>query len=52
MVITEVKNGSLDMIMTPFDKKFDEKKDGLPPRACRPQKSRKKTMGKSESSKN
>ena len=36
MVITGVKNGSPDMILTPFDGKFDEKKDGLPPGVHRP----------------
>ena len=36
MVITRVKNGSADMILTAFDGKFDEKKDEIPPRACRP----------------
>ena len=43
MVITRVKNGSPDMILTAFDWKFHEKKDELPPEACRPQKHRKKT---------
>ena len=36
MVITGVKNGSPDMILTAFDGKFDEKKDEILPRACRP----------------
>ena len=36
MVITRVKNGSPDMILTPFDVKFHEKKDEIPPRACIP----------------
>ena len=27
-----------DMILTPFDGKCDEKKDEIPPRACRPSK--------------
>ena len=36
MVITLVKNGTPDMIMTPFERKFDEKKDKIPPRICRP----------------
>ena len=36
MVITGVKNWSPDMIVTPFDGKFDEKKDEIPPRVCRP----------------
>ena len=35
-VRTGVKNGFPDMIMTPFDGKFDEKKDELPPEAYRP----------------
>ena len=36
MAITRVKNGSPDMILTAFDWKFHEKKDELPPKACRP----------------
>ena len=36
MVITEVKNGSPDMILAPFDGKFDEKKDEIPPGIYRP----------------
>ena len=36
MVITGVKNGSPDMILTAFDGKFHEKKDEIPPGACRP----------------
>ena len=36
MVITGVKNGSPDMILTPFDGKFDEKKDEIPPGVHRP----------------
>ena len=36
MVITQLKNGSPDMILTPFDRKLDEKKDGLPPGVHRP----------------
>ena len=36
MVITRVKNKSLDMILTPFDGNFDEKKDEIPPGICRP----------------
>ena len=36
MVITLVKNGSPDMIPTPFDGNFDEKKDEIPPGICRP----------------
>ena len=39
MVITGVKNGFPDMILTPFDGKFNEKKDEIPPETCRPQKS-------------
>ena len=31
MVITGVKNGSPDMILTAFDWKFDEKKNEIPP---------------------
>ena len=38
MVITRVKNRSPDMILTAFDGKFHEKKDELPPKACRPPK--------------
>ena len=44
MVITEVKNGSPDMILTAFDGKFDEKKDEIPPGSCRPPNKLKKTM--------
>ena len=36
MVITHAKNGSPDMILTAFDRKFHEKKNEIPPRACRP----------------
>ena len=36
MVITRVKNGSPDMIPVAFDRKFDEKKDEIPPGICRP----------------
>ena len=36
MVITEVKNGSPDMIPTPFERKFDEKKDEIPTGICKP----------------
>ena len=59
MVITRFKNASPDMILTAFDGKFHEKKDEIPPKACRPskklkkqcrasgpQKVRKKTMSK------
>ena len=35
-IITRVKNGSTDMILTPFDGKFNEKKDEMPPGICRP----------------
>ena len=47
MVTSGFKNGFPDMILTAFDGKFDEKKDEIPPGACRPQRSYKKTMGKS-----
>ena len=36
MVITRAQNGSPDMILTAFDRKFHEKKDEIPPRACNP----------------
>ena len=36
MVITRIKNGSPDMISMAFEGKFDEKKDEIPPRICRP----------------
>ena len=36
MVITGVENGSPDMILLPFDGKFVEKKDEIPPGICRP----------------
>ena len=36
MVINAVENGSPDMILVPFDGKFDEKKDGIPPGVHRP----------------
>ena len=36
MVITRDKNGFPDMILTAFDGKFHEKKDEIPPGACRP----------------
>ena len=36
MVITRVKHGSPEMIVTAFDGKFDEKKDEIPPGICRP----------------
>ena len=36
IVITKVKNRSPDMILMGFDRKFHEKKDDLPPEACRP----------------
>ena len=35
IVITGVKNGSPDMIPVPFDGKFDETKDEIPPGICR-----------------
>ena len=38
--------GSPDMILTAFDVKFDEKKDEIPPRSCRPLKKLKKTVEK------
>ena len=38
MVITRVKNGSPDMILTAFHRKFHEKKDEIPPEASRPSK--------------
>ena len=44
IVITGVENGSPDMILTPFDGKFDEKKYEIPPGACRPPKKLKKPM--------
>ena len=36
MVIDGVENGSPDIIPVPFDGKFDEKYDGIPPGICRP----------------
>ena len=36
MVITRVENWSPDMIPVAFERKFDEKKDELPPEAHRP----------------
>ena len=36
MVITGVKNGSPDTIPVAFERKFDERKDGIPPGICRP----------------
>ena len=36
MVITWIKNGSPDMILTAFDVKFSEKKDEMPPEVLRP----------------
>ena len=36
MVITGVENGSPDMIPVAFERKFDEKKDEIPPGICRP----------------
>ena len=34
MVITGIENWPPDMIPVAFDRKFDEKKDEIPPRAC------------------
>ena len=45
MVITGVKNWSPDMIPVAFERKFDEKKDELPPEAHRPLKTLKKNNG-------
>jgi len=42
MVITWVTNGSPDMILTAFVLKFNEKKDEIPPGACRTSKKLKK----------
>ena len=40
MLITRAPGGgSPDMILTAFDVKFNEKKDVIPPGACRPSKS-------------
>ena len=36
MVITRANKWSADMIMTAFDRIFDETKDEIPPGACRP----------------
>ena len=46
MIIFGAENFSPDMILTAFDRKFHEKKDELPPRACRPPKQLKKNNGK------
>ena len=35
MVISRFKNGSPDIILTAFDRNFDEKKDEIPPGICR-----------------
>ena len=43
MVITRVKNGSPDIILTAFDGKFHGQKDELPPKAFRPPKTLLKT---------
>ena len=43
MVITQFKNAFPDMILTAFDLKVQEKKDGRPPEACRPLKKLEKT---------
>ena len=40
-----VRNGSPDMILTAFDGKFDEKKDEIPPGACRRPNKLKKNNG-------
>ena len=42
MVVTRGTITSPDMILTAFDGKFHEKKDELPPGACRPLKKQKK----------
>ena len=36
MVITGVENWCPDMIPVAFERKFDEKKDEIPPGICRP----------------
>ena len=36
IVITRVKNWSPDMILTAFERKFDENKYEIPPETCRP----------------
>ena len=36
MVITRVENGSPNMIPVAFERKFDEKKDDIPPGIYRP----------------
>ena len=36
IVITRIKNGSPDMILTAFEGKFDEKQNEIPPGICRP----------------
>ena len=38
MVITRDNNASPDVILTAFDGKVHDKKDELPPKACRPSK--------------
>ena len=43
-VITRLQNWSPDMILTAFDRKFLEKKDEIPPGACRPLKKMKQKM--------
>ena len=35
-VMNRIKNRSPDMIPTPFEGKFDEKQDEIPPGICRP----------------
>ena len=42
MVITRTQNASPDMILKAFDVKFHDKKDEMPPGACRPSKMLKK----------
>ena len=44
VVITQVEKGSPDMIPVAFDRKFDDKKDELPPEVWRPLKKMEKTM--------
>ena len=36
IVITGIENWSPDMIPVAFERKFDEKKDEIPPGICRP----------------
>ena len=44
IVITRDKNRSPDMILAPFDVKLNEKKNEIPPGACRPSKKAEKTI--------